>query len=122
MQLLCVMTTFCPSRPQISIVLLNLTARRLTLYDWILTGLIKQPSPFVAGAKVPCDFGNVQPLRLKFLYLFVAFFARRVPLLPFNLISLGTDVLTRRRRLCIVKSPSYAYRQLILIAQKPISP
>src|SRR6266508_3971407 len=92
------MTSFRPSRPQISIILLNPTASRLTLHDRVLTGLVKQPSPSVAGAQIPGDLGNVQSFRLEFLYLFIAFFAGRMPLLPFNLISLGTDVLARRRR------------------------
>src|SRR5262249_5304724 len=96
--MLCIMTAFRPSRPQISVILLNPPASRLKLPDRGLTGLVEQPSPSVAGAQIPGDLGNVQSFRLEFLYLFIAFFAGGVPLLPFNLISLGTDVLARCRR------------------------
>src|SRR5262245_33406051 len=91
MQLLRVMTTLCPSRPQISIILLDPTARRSTLDDRVFAGFIEQAGPFVAGTQIACDLGNVQSFRLQFLHLLIAFFAGRVPLLPFTLIPLGTN-------------------------------
>ena len=86
-------------------------AWRLALYNWIFIGLIEQPNPAIAGAEIPCDLGNVQPFALSSCTFLIAFFARRVPLLSFDLVSLGTDVFARRRRHYTLNSGEVAGRR-----------